>query len=64
MRLNLLLSYIEVYTLGSIVMDTSNNITETLQRTINMMQGELERSVLSTQMLGKPFNPTSCSVEE
>lgn len=64
MRLNLLLSYIEVYTLGSIVMDTSNNITETLQRTINMMQGELERSVLSTQMLGKPFNPTCCSVEE
>lgn len=30
----------------------NNDVTEALRRTINLMQGELERSVLSTQMLG------------
>lgn len=34
-------------------MTTSNNVTEALQRTITLMQGELEKSVLSTQLLGK-----------
>jgi len=29
----------------------NNDVTETLRRTIDLMQGELERSVLSTQML-------------
>ena len=33
-------------------MKANNDVTEALQRTINLMQGELERSVLSTQMLG------------
>jgi hypothetical protein len=33
-------------------MRTSNNVTEALQRTIVLMQGELERSVLATQILG------------
>jgi protein transport protein SEC20 len=34
------------------VMTASNNITEALQRTMTLMQGELEKSVLSTQLLG------------
>jgi len=34
------------------LMKANNDVTEALQRTINLMQGELERSVLSTQMLG------------
>ena len=33
-------------------MTTSNNVTEALQRTMALMQGELEKSVLSTQLLG------------
>jgi len=33
------------------LMTANNDITEALRRTINLMQGELERSVLSTQML-------------
>ncbi|KAJ3818934.1 Sec20-domain-containing protein [Lentinula raphanica] len=33
------------------VMQANNNVTEALQRTLNLMQGELERSVLTTQML-------------
>ncbi|KAI6043899.1 Sec20-domain-containing protein [Pisolithus marmoratus] len=33
------------------LMRTSNNVTETLQRTMDLMQKELERSVLSTQLI-------------
>ncbi|KAJ4490135.1 Sec20-domain-containing protein [Lentinula aciculospora] len=33
------------------VMQANNDVTEALQRTLSLMQGELERSVLSTQML-------------
>ncbi|OBZ67837.1 hypothetical protein A0H81_12415 [Grifola frondosa] len=33
------------------LMKANNDVTETLQRTIGLMQGELERSVLSTQLL-------------
>jgi len=33
------------------LMKANTDVTEALQRTINLMQGELERSVLSTQML-------------
>ncbi|KAJ3985850.1 Sec20-domain-containing protein [Lentinula detonsa] len=33
------------------VMQANNNVTEALQRTLSLMQGELERSVLTTQML-------------
>jgi len=33
-------------------MKANSDITEALRRTVNLMQGELERSVLSTQMLG------------
>ena len=33
-------------------MKANNDVTEALRRTIDLMQGELERSVLSTQMLG------------
>ncbi len=33
-------------------MTANNNVTEALQRTIGLMQGELEKSVLSTQLLG------------
>jgi len=32
-------------------MKANNDVTEALRRTVNLMQGELERSVLSTQML-------------
>lgn len=35
------------------LMTASNNVTEALQRTIGLMQGELERSVLSSQLLGR-----------
>lgn len=35
------------------LMEASNNVTEALQRTIALMQGELEKSVLSTQLLGE-----------
>lgn len=34
------------------LMKANNDVTEALRRTLNLMQGELERSVLSTQMLG------------
>ena len=43
-------------------MKANNDVTAALQRTIGLMQGELERSVLSTQLLGAlpasplPFN--------
>lgn len=30
----------------------NNDVTDALRRTMNLMQGELERSVLTTQMLG------------
>ncbi|KAK7678316.1 hypothetical protein QCA50_018664 [Cerrena zonata] len=33
------------------LMTTTNDVTEALQRTIGLMQGELERSVLSSQLL-------------
>ncbi|EJF55892.1 Sec20-domain-containing protein [Dichomitus squalens] len=33
------------------VMKATNDVTEALQRTLGLMQGELERSVLSTQLL-------------
>ena len=35
------------------LMATNANITEALRRTIGTMQGELEKSVLTTQMLGQ-----------
>lgn len=38
-------------------MKANNDVTDTLQRTIGLMQGELERSVLSTQLLGGPQIP-------
>lgn len=34
------------------LINANNDVTEALRRTVNLMQGELERSVLSTQMLG------------
>lgn len=34
------------------LMQATNDVTEALQRTIGLMQGELERSVLSSQLLG------------
>lgn len=34
------------------LMKANNDVTEALRRTVDLMQGELERSVLSTQMLG------------
>jgi protein transport protein SEC20 len=42
-------------------MKVNNDVTEALQRTVNLMQGELERSVLSTQMLGlcHQYHPSS-----
>lgn len=33
-------------------MKANNNVTEALQRTIGLMQKELEQSVLSSQLLG------------
>lgn len=38
------------------LMQTSNNVTDALRRTIGVMQGELERSVLSHQLLGASFH--------
>jgi protein transport protein SEC20 len=38
-------------TAEDLVMKTSNDVTEALRRTIGLMQGELEKSVLSNQML-------------
>ena len=40
-------------------MKANHDVTEALRRTINLMQGELERSVLSTQMLGSLCQNTS-----
>lgn len=34
-------------------MKANDDVTNALRRTIGLMQGELERSVLTTQMLGK-----------
>ena len=34
-------------------MKTQTDVTDALRRTMALMQGELERSVLSTQMLGE-----------
>jgi protein transport protein SEC20 len=34
------------------LMKANNNVTDALRRTMTLMQGELEKSVLSTQMLG------------
>lgn len=34
------------------LMKANEDVTEALRRTIGLMQGELERSVLTTQMLG------------
>ena len=34
-------------------MKANNDVTEAMRRTLALMQGELERSVLSAQMLGK-----------
>jgi protein transport protein SEC20 len=39
-------------------MRANNDVTEALRRTVGLMQGELEKSVLSYQMLGWPLNPT------
>ncbi|KAF9453589.1 Sec20-domain-containing protein [Macrolepiota fuliginosa MF-IS2] len=36
-----------------VLMKANDDVTETLRRTINLMQGELERSVLTTQMLNE-----------
>ncbi|KIY61527.1 Sec20-domain-containing protein [Cylindrobasidium torrendii FP15055 ss-10] len=36
---------------GDLLMKANNDVTDALQRTIGLMQGELEKSVLSTQML-------------
>ncbi|KAF8518976.1 Sec20-domain-containing protein, partial [Hysterangium stoloniferum] len=36
---------------GDALVNASNDVTEALRRTIGLMQGELERSVLSSQML-------------
>src|SRR5258708_6006748 len=33
-------------------MKANNDVTDALRRTVSLMQGELERSVLSTQLLG------------
>lgn len=33
-------------------MKANNDVTESLQRTLGLMQNELERSVLASQMLG------------
>ncbi|KAK7032606.1 Protein transport protein sec20 [Paramarasmius palmivorus] len=41
------------------LMDANNKVTEGLQRTIALMQGELERSVLSVQMLDPDLPPES-----
>lgn len=35
------------------LMKANDDVTEALRRTIALMQGELERSVLSSQMLGR-----------
>ena len=44
------------------LMKANNDVTEVLRRAINLMQGELERSVLSTQMLGSQYqNPSFTS---
>jgi protein transport protein SEC20 len=43
-------------------MRANSDVTEALRRTIGLMQGELERSVLSTQMLGT-FPPKVCCLE-
>lgn len=37
---------------GDALMKANDDVTETLRRTISLMQGELEKSVLSTQMFG------------
>jgi protein transport protein SEC20 len=44
------------------LMAASDNVTEAMQRTMALMQGELERSVLSSQMLGTylTYFPASC----
>lgn len=34
-------------------MRANNEVTEALRRTMGLMQGELEKSVLTTQMLGE-----------
>ena len=33
-------------------MEANNTVTESLRRVVGVMQGELEKSVLSVQMLG------------
>lgn len=35
------------------LMKANDDVTDAMRRTINLMQGELERSVLSTQLLGE-----------
>lgn len=42
-------------------MRANNNVTEALQRTIGLMQKELEQSVLSTQLLGSCVAPPLAS---
>lgn len=43
------------------LMKANDDVTDALRRTINLMQGELERSVLSSQMLGSE-NPVPANV--
>ncbi len=43
-------------------MKANNDVTDALRRTINLMQGELERSVLSTQLLGASLRSISYGV--
>jgi hypothetical protein len=44
-----------------LLMKANNNVTEALQRTIGLMQKELEQSVLSTQLLGSCVSPSLAS---
>ncbi|KAG1876226.1 hypothetical protein F4604DRAFT_686814 [Suillus subluteus] len=43
------------------LMKANHNVTEVLQRTIGLMQKELERNVLSSQLLGKFFLSINCN---
>jgi protein transport protein SEC20 len=45
-------------------MKANADVTEALRRTIGLMQNELERSVLSVQILGTPITLYATSVVE
>lgn len=42
------------------LMAATDDVTEALRRTTRLMQQELERSVLSVQMLGQFIMPAKC----